>query len=49
MIGNKHLCKCMRVNFQSHVITKGKFNGVKDVRFWAGILVLTLVILYIIF
>ena len=31
------------------VLTKGKFEGVKDVRLWAGILVLTLVILYIIF
>ena len=31
------------------VITKGEFKGVKDVRLWAGILVLTLVALYIIF
>jgi SSS family solute:Na+ symporter len=31
------------------VLTKGKFEGVRDVRFWAGILVLTLIILYIIF
>jgi SSS family solute:Na+ symporter len=31
------------------VLTKGKFNGIKDVRLWSGILVLTLVILYIIF
>ena len=31
------------------VITKDKFKGVKDVRLWAGILVLTLVILYLIF
>ena len=31
------------------VITKGSFRGIKDVRLWAGILVLTLVLLYIIF
>ncbi len=31
------------------VITKGKFKGVKDVRLWAGILVLILVVMYIIF
>jgi len=31
------------------VIARGRFSGVKDVRLWAGILVLTLVILYIIF
>jgi SSS family solute:Na+ symporter len=31
------------------VITRGKFEGVKDVRLWAGILVLTLVIMYFIF
>jgi len=31
------------------VITKGKFKGIKDVRLWAGILVLTLIVLYIIF
>jgi SSS family solute:Na+ symporter len=31
------------------VLTKGKFQGVKDVRLWSGILILTLVILYIIF
>ena len=31
------------------VLTKGKFKGVKDVRLWSGILVLTLVLLYIIF
>ena len=31
------------------VITKGEFKGVKDVRLWAGILVLVLVTLYIIF
>jgi len=31
------------------VITKGKFKGVKDVRLWAGILVLTLVLMYMIF
>ena len=31
------------------VITKGKFNGVKDVRLWAGVLVLTLIVLYFIF
>jgi len=31
------------------VLTKGKFKGVKDVRLWSGILVLTLIILYIIF
>jgi SSS family solute:Na+ symporter len=31
------------------VLTKGKFNGIKDVRLWSGILVLTLVILYMIF
>ncbi len=34
---------------QLAVLTKGKFNGIKDVRLWSGILVLTLVILYIIF
>jgi SSS family solute:Na+ symporter len=31
------------------VLTKGKFQGIKDVRLWSGILILTLVILYIIF
>ena len=31
------------------VITKGEFRGLKDVRFWAGLLILTLVILYLIF
>jgi len=31
------------------VITRGKFEGVKDVRLWAGILVLTLVVMYFIF
>ena len=31
------------------VVTKGKFNGAKDVRLWSGILVLILIILYIIF
>lgn len=31
------------------VITRDKFNGVKDVRLWAGILVLTLIVLYVIF
>jgi len=31
------------------VITTGKFEGVKDVRLWAGILVLTLVLMYFIF
>ena len=31
------------------VVTKGKFKGVKDVRLWAGILVLTLVVMYMIF
>ena len=31
------------------VITKGKFKGAKDVRLWAGILVLTLVLMYFIF
>jgi len=31
------------------VITKGAFKGVKDVRLWAGILVLTLVVMYLIF
>ncbi len=31
------------------VLTKGKFNGFKDVRLWSGILVLTLILLYIIF
>jgi SSS family solute:Na+ symporter len=31
------------------VITKGEFKGIKDVRLWAGILVLTLVAMYIIF
>lgn len=31
------------------VITRDKFNGVKDVRLWAGILVLTLIVLYMIF
>ncbi len=31
------------------VITKGEFKGVKDVRLWAGILVLILVVMYIIF
>jgi len=31
------------------VLTKGQFTGIKDVRLWAGILVLTLVVLYMIF
>jgi SSS family solute:Na+ symporter len=31
------------------VITKGRFKGLKDVRMWAGILVLILVLLYLIF
>ena len=31
------------------VITRGKFEGVKDVRLWAGILVVTLVVMYFIF
>jgi SSS family solute:Na+ symporter len=31
------------------IITRGKFKGFSDVRLWAGILFLTLVILYIIF
>ena len=31
------------------VITKGEFKGVRDVRLWAGILVLTLVAMYVIF
>jgi SSS family solute:Na+ symporter len=31
------------------VITRGAFKGVRDVRLWAAILVLTLVVLYIIF
>jgi SSS family solute:Na+ symporter len=31
------------------VITKDAFKGIKDVRLWAGILVLTLIVLYIIF
>ncbi len=31
------------------VITRGRFEGVKDVRFWAGMLILTLIILYAIF
>ena len=31
------------------VITRGEFQGVKDVRLWAGILVLTLVVMYFIF
>ncbi len=31
------------------IITRGKYRGVKDVRLWAGILLLTLVALYIIF
>jgi SSS family solute:Na+ symporter len=31
------------------VITKGEFKGIKDVRLWAGILVLTLVVMYMIF
>jgi SSS family solute:Na+ symporter len=31
------------------VITRGEFKGVRDVRLWAGFLVLTLVVLYIIF
>ena len=31
------------------VLTKEKFKGIKDVRLWSGILVLTLVLLYIIF
>jgi SSS family solute:Na+ symporter len=31
------------------VITRGKFEGVRDVRLWAGILVLTLVVMYFIF
>ena len=31
------------------VITRGKFEGVKDVRLWAGILVVTLAVMYFIF
>jgi len=31
------------------IITRGQFNGWKDVRLWAGILLLTLVALYVIF
>ncbi len=31
------------------VITRGEFKGAKDVRLWAGILVMTLVVLYFIF
>ncbi len=31
------------------VITRGKFEGVRDVRLWAGILVVTLVVMYFIF
>jgi len=31
------------------VITKGEFKGARDVRLWAGILVLTLVVMYMIF
>ena len=31
------------------VLIKGEFEGVKDVRLWAGILVLTLVLMYLIF
>jgi SSS family solute:Na+ symporter len=31
------------------VITKGKFKGINHVRLWSGILILTLVVLYIIF
>jgi solute:Na+ symporter, SSS family len=31
------------------VITKDEFKGIKDVRLWAGILILTLIVLYIIF
>ena len=31
------------------VVTRGEFRGLKDVRLWAGILLLTLVVLYIIF
>ncbi len=31
------------------VITSGRFTGVKDVRLWAGILLLILVVLYVIF
>ena len=31
------------------VIARGKFRGARDVRLWAGLLVLTLVVLYIIF
>ena len=31
------------------VIARGEFKGVKDVRLWAGFLVVTLVVLYIIF
>lgn len=31
------------------VITKGRFTGIKDVRFWAGVLLLMLVALYLIF
>ena len=31
------------------VITRGQFSGIKDVRLWAGILVLTFVILYMVF
>jgi SSS family solute:Na+ symporter len=31
------------------VVTRDAFKGLKDVRFWAGILLITLVVLYIIF
>lgn len=31
------------------VISKDKFTGIRDVRFWTGILILTLIVLYIIF
>jgi len=31
------------------VLTRDKFNGIRDVRLWAGILVLTMVVLYFIF
>ncbi len=31
------------------VVARGEFKGLKDVRFWAGILLITLVVLYILF
>ena len=31
------------------VIARGEFKGVQDVRLWAGILIMTLVVLYILF